>query len=70
IKHVYKIRELKLRKPPSTAELIYWVLLLQKMNFDFSKIDKPLSFDERRLLLTSYSVLAKNKDDLEILDNL
>ena len=70
IDYFYQIRNLKLRKSPSTAELIYWILLLQKMDFDFAKLGKPLSYEERNQLLSSYSVLAKNKEDLEILDNL
>lgn len=70
IEHFLKIRNLKLKKAPSTAELIYWVLLLQKMNFDFSKLDQAMSFDERAQLMRSYSVLAKNKEDLEMLNNL
>ncbi len=70
IDYFYQIRNLRLRKSPSTAELIYWVLLLQKMDFDLTKLGKPLSFEERSQLLSSYSVLAKNKEDLEILNNL
>lgn len=67
IKHFIKIRDLKLKKPPSTAELIYWVLLLQKIEFPVSNINEALSWDERSQLLMTYSVLAKNKEDLEIL---
>lgn len=70
IDYFYQIRNLNLRKPPSTAEMLYWVLLLQKMDFNFSKLNRPLSFSEREQLLTSFSVLAKNKEDLEILNNL
>ncbi len=67
IEHFHKIRELKLKKLPSTAELIYWTLLLHKLNFPIRKLDGPLSSEERLLLLTSYSVLAKNKEDLDLL---
>ncbi|MEM9917736.1 MAG: MoxR family ATPase [Bacteroidota bacterium] len=70
IDYFYKIRNLKLRKSPSTAELIYWVLLLQKMNFNFSRIDAVLPFEERTKLQSSFSVLAKNKEDLELLNNI
>jgi MoxR-like ATPase len=69
IHHFFKIRNLNLRKPPSTAELIYWVLLLQKVNFPLGKIDKVLSLKERNLLLSTYAVLAKNKEDLDLLNN-
>ena len=66
----YKIRNLKLRKPPSTAELIYWVLLLQRMNFDFAELSRISPHEVQIRLSRSFSVLAKNKDDLEILNNL
>lgn len=67
IQHFIKIRNLKLKKPPSTAELIYWVFLLQKVRFPIEKIDEILSWQERSQLLMTYSVLAKNKEDLELL---
>lgn len=70
VKHFSKIRELKLKKSPSTAELIYWALLLQKLDFPINKLDQALDWNERTLLMTSYSVLAKNREDLELLNNL
>ena len=70
VKHFTKIRALKFKKPPSTAELIYWVLLLQKLNFPIATLDYGMSNKERVLLMTSYSVLAKNKEDFELLNNL
>lgn len=64
-------KQLKLRKKPATAELIQWTALLHKINFPAAKLDKPESLDdtERRLLLMSYSVLAKSKDDLKALED-
>lgn len=70
IDHFFKIRNLKLRKPPSTAELIYWVILLQQMDFPFKQINKVLSFKEKSRLMSSYALLAKNKEDLELLANI
>jgi len=72
IKHfenLRKGRKVKLLKKPATAELIYWTQLLQKLNFDTSKLmDLPaLTDEEREKLAISYSVLAKNKEDLEAL---
>ena len=63
-------RQVKLRKKPATAELINWASLLRKVHFPAEKLDKTESLNksERRLLLTSYSVLAKSKEDLEALD--
>jgi MoxR-like ATPase len=57
----------RMRKNPATAELINWVALLHKAGFDASKIDNTddLSAAERETLIMSYSVLAKNRDDLK-----
>ncbi|MCB0552688.1 MAG: MoxR family ATPase, partial [Phaeodactylibacter sp.] len=59
----------KLKKPPATAELIQWANLLRKMEFDATKLAKlaALSTEEKDQLSLSYSVLAKNKDDLNAL---
>jgi MoxR-like ATPase len=71
IQHFEKIRQLKLKKLPATAELIYWALLLQKMQFPMSKLNNlPLSEAEQALLHSSYSVLAKTNEDLESLKKL
>ncbi|MFK7947183.1 MAG: AAA family ATPase [Saprospiraceae bacterium] len=70
VAHFESIRNgLKLKKQPATAELIFWMQFLKKSNFDVSKLAdvKGLSDKEKAILLTSYSVLAKNKDDLELL---
>jgi MoxR-like ATPase len=68
IKHFLQIRELNLKKPPSTAELISWAFLLLESNFPLDRLNKVLSFEEKKKLLTSYSLLAKNKEDLELLN--
>lgn len=75
IKHFEDLREekkTKLKKKPATAELIYWAQLLQKLNFDPSNLtnSSSMSFSEKNALATSYSVLAKNKEDLESLKKL
>lgn len=72
IEHFEMIRakdKVKLKKPPATAELIQWAALLRKMDFDASKLNElsSLSAEEREQLSLSYSVLAKNKDDLKAL---
>jgi len=63
-------KQVKLRKKPATAELLNWAALLHKISFPASKLETPerLSDAERRMLLTSYSVLAKSKDDLKALE--
>ena len=71
IDHFINIRGLNLKKAPSTAELIYWALLLKKINFPLRKLnDNSMSPPERSRLLMSYAVLAKNKEDLAILNNM
>ncbi len=72
VAHFEKIRtdrNLKLKKLPATAELIYWAMLLHKLGFDPALLDsgKRLSAKDRQLLQTSYSVLAKTREDLEAL---
>ena len=54
---------------PATAELIYWAMLLRKLQFDPALLapGKRLSAQDRQTLQTSYSVLAKTREDLEAL---
>jgi MoxR-like ATPase len=62
-------RRKKLRKPPATAELIHWALLLARMGFDARRLgdlDRLLP-EEKERLRSSYSVLAKSQEDLETL---
>lgn len=75
IAHFEAVRDekrVKLRKKPATAELIQWTALLRAVKFPVKKLDKAapagLDDDERALLLMSYSVLAKSKDDLKALE--
>lgn len=71
IAHFSDIRDMKLKKSPATAELIFWVLLLQKVGFPISKLGGTLTEAEKETLRLTYSVLAKNKEDLQSLkDNL
>lgn len=64
-----KGRKVKLKKNPATAELLYWTLLLQQLDFPVAKLadTDSLTEAERKLLHTSYSVLAKTRDDLAAL---
>jgi MoxR-like ATPase len=69
IAHFEKIRTLKLKKKPATAELIYWTLYLSKCNFSYDNLAdlEVLQDTEKEVLKTSYSILAKNQDDLNSL---
>lgn len=62
-------RKARLRKKPSTAELIQWTALLRRMEFPIVKLDDidSLTPEEKKLLHTSYSVLAKSREDLKTL---
>lgn len=64
--NIRKSRDLKLKKLPATAELIFWTMLLKKINFDVTKLETlgKLTSTEREQLKMSYSVLAKTKEDL------
>jgi MoxR-like ATPase len=58
-------RSAKLRKNPATAELIHWVDLLRRLDFNPAGLaNDKLSDEDRRKLEMSYSVLAKNREDL------
>jgi MoxR-like ATPase len=68
VQHFQDVRDLKLKKSPATAELIYWALLLKQMNFPMQKLGSgSFSAAEKGQLLISYAVLAKNREDLEVL---
>ena len=66
VTHFYDVRARLNRKKPATAELIYWASVLENMNFDPKKLAdlSQLSEKEKQILRTSYSVLAKNTEDL------
>ncbi len=75
VQHFERIRtdkNLKLKKLPATAELIFWTMLLKKFQFKVAKLSdtRKLSAEEKEHLLTSYSVLAKTKEDLIALQNM
>lgn len=69
IKHFEAIRDtaaVKMQKKPATAELIYWAQLLGKMGFETNKLRQldQMTDEDREILISSYSVLAKTKEDL------
>ncbi len=66
VAHFSDIREKLSRKKPATAELIYWASVLENMQFDVKKLANlsQLTEQEKQILRTSYSVLAKNTEDL------
>jgi MoxR-like ATPase len=69
IKHFQKIREILTKKKPATAELIAWLRILELKNFILDgKVDfDNLTTEQKKILMISYLVLAKTKEDLETL---
>ncbi|MEO1450668.1 MAG: MoxR family ATPase, partial [Bacteroidota bacterium] len=62
INHFVDIRRNKgLRKPPATAELLAWIHILDSQQIDLNA-DIP---EQVTKLAMSYSILAKNKEDLD-----
>ena len=60
VAHFAGIRELALKKPPTTAELLAWVRVLRALDLDPADV-KP---EQKDALLTSYAVLAKSSEDM------
>jgi len=60
-RHFRKIREMDLKKPPATAELLAWLEVLRSLKIDDP--DRPGPGGDEMMAL-SYSVLAKTQDDL------
>jgi MoxR-like ATPase len=58
-------RALDLKKQPATAELLSWARVLSDLEIDVTNV-KP---EQLKSLITSYSVLAKTKEDLELLQH-
>lgn len=67
--HFQKIREILTKKKPATAELIAWLRILELENFLIDgKVDLDnLTPGQKSILMISYSVLAKTREDLETL---
>lgn len=63
LRHFQRIRDLKLKKVPATAELLAWVGVLERMGLDPSP-PNPTPQQERALIYT-YSILAKSKADID-----
>ena len=64
IRHFEEVRELALKKKPATAELLAWLHILDKLQLDVANL-KP---GEAEALAFSYSILAKSKEDREMIN--
>jgi MoxR-like ATPase len=65
LEHFLQIREFALRKKPSTAECLAWMMILAHLNIN---LDFPQRGDYEAMAL-SYAALAKNAEDLSFLRN-
>ncbi|MEZ4888772.1 MAG: MoxR family ATPase [Chitinophagales bacterium] len=63
IEHFEDLRAKKLRKKPATAELLSWIHVLNTLNI---RPDANVAAEVKQLKMT-YTILAKNQDDLEIM---
>ena len=73
IEHFHLIRKAARRKQPSTAEFIQWMTILGSLDFDLKALNNldTLSENQKQDLLTSYTVLVKDKDDRKnIIENI
>jgi len=73
VQHFNELREnkkIRWGKNPATAELIFWAILLKKKNFPVSKLNGDLTDEEKKELLNTYTVLAKNQNDWAALKRL
>ncbi|MEO6760313.1 MAG: MoxR family ATPase, partial [Saprospiraceae bacterium] len=64
VREFEEIRRKGLRKPPATAELVRWAEILEKRGIDLDQVAKGDKTMQQKLLST-YPVLAKNREYLE-----
>jgi MoxR-like ATPase len=64
VRHFERLRELGLRKKPATAELLAWLRVIDRLQIDVGN-PKP---GERETIAMTYTILAKSKEDLALLD--
>ncbi|MEZ4885257.1 MAG: hypothetical protein R3E32_11065 [Chitinophagales bacterium] len=61
IDHFTEIRAKKLRKRPATAELLTWIHIFDKLEVNL-EVPTP---EQLQKLASTYSILAKNPEDLK-----
>lgn len=70
VNHFLRVREAVKKKKPATAELIAWLRMLELESFLKDSIDfYNLDSAQQKLLSYSYSILAKDKEDLKTLES-
>lgn len=66
ISHFEEIRQLALKKKPATAELLAWLAVLNRLHADGQVPQQG----QAEALAFTYSILAKNKEDSELMEPL
>ncbi|MEZ5044170.1 MAG: MoxR family ATPase [Saprospiraceae bacterium] len=68
VAHFHRIRSMCKRKQPSTAELLQWTMALEQLDalgrLPIDQLDNPNEVQKKELL-SSYSILVKDKEDLK-----
>jgi MoxR-like ATPase len=75
VPHFMRLRNEIAAKKPGTAELIYWILILERMQISAETLKRAnsrshLSSEEKQHLRASYSILAKTDEDNQRLESL
>ena len=63
--HFERLRELSLKKRPATAECLQWIQVLERMSIDVNNLEPG----QTEALALSYCVLAKTREDLELMQS-
>ena len=63
--HFERLRELALKKKPATAECLQWIQVLDRMSIDVNNLESG----QAEALALSYCVLAKTREDLELMQS-
>ena len=63
IRHFERIREIGLRKKPSTSELLAWLRILARLRIDVASLQPG----DTEAIAFTYSILAKSREDAELL---
>ncbi len=68
VEHFHKVRDLCKRKKPSTAELLQWVTILERLDAAGRLSPDRLTNaqgEEQQELISTYGILVKDKEDLK-----
>lgn len=69
VPHFMEVRNILKKKKPSVSEFLHWVSLLESIGFNPEKLEvfEKLPTEDRKTLFMTYSVLAKNEEDVNLI---